>query len=407
MNLPHLVGIQLILYATLWALCARILVTERRAVLHYLAYAAAAGFAVMLISGRPSGPVWWTHTVASIANMLSLVAARRGVEVFLKVRARDLEHGVTAVLGSALFVWIGPDDASLRVALGAALAAAILLGAVWSCWKPLRREFGLRFSLMASVPLAAMLVINLDLGASALRGHVVAVEGTGMPQAITWTVTLVSAAAFNFLFLFLLGLRMHQRLHRLATQDPLTGLLNRRGMQAALQAEWRRSKRYQLPFAVISLDVDHFKRVNDQHGHDAGDRVLMAVSEVLRNHVRESDQVARMGGEEFLVLLPAARAETEGVALATRLRVQLNQVAVVTDAQVKIPVTASWGVSGVLPKDASQDDVLRRADEALYQGKRSGRDRVVLFGLQEIASGMGTAGTDAGALAGGFGDAGK
>jgi len=82
MNLPHLVGIQLFLYAALCALCARILVSERRAVLHYLAYALIAGAAILLISWRPDGPVWWTHTFSSVLNMLSLVLARRGVEVF-------------------------------------------------------------------------------------------------------------------------------------------------------------------------------------------------------------------------------------------------------------------------------------------------------------------------------------
>lgn len=404
MNLPHLVGIQLFLYAALWALCARILVSERRAVLHYLAYALIAGTAIVLISWRPDGPVWWTHTFSSVLNMLSLVMARRGVEVFLRARPRDFEHSLTAVLGAAVFAWIGPHDTSARVALGAGLAGAILLGAVWSCWRPLRREFGLRFTLMAAVPLAAMLLINVELGASALRGQVVPVEGSGMPQAITWTVTLVSAAVFNFLFLFLLGLRMHHNLHRLATQDPLTGLLNRRGMQAALQKEWKRGRRNGEPFAVISLDVDHFKRVNDQHGHDAGDRVLIAVAEVLKMHVRASDHVARMGGEEFLVLMPGAHAESDGVALAARLREALNRTEVMADAGVRIPVTASWGVSGILLQDASYEDVLRRADEALYQGKRSGRDRVVLLGLQDITTG-GTARTDAGKPAGRRGDA--
>jgi len=260
----------------------------------------------------------------------------------------------------------------------------------------------LRFTL-----LAAVLLINVELGVSAMRGEVVPVEGSGMPQAITWTVTLVSAAVFNFLFLFLLGLRMHHNLHRLATQDPLTGLLNRRGVQTALQKEWKRSRRLDEPFAVISLDVDHFKRVNDQHGHDAGDRVLMAVAEVLKAHVRATDHVARMGGEEFLVLMPGARAETDGVALAARLREALNLTVVTVEADVRIPVTASWGVSGILLQDASQEDVLRRADEALYQAKRSGRDRVVLFGLQDItASGSaGTTRTDAGPFPGRRGDA--
>ena len=404
MNLPHLVGIQLFLYAALWALCARILVAERRAVLHYLAYALAAGVAILLISWRPDGPVWWTHTFSSMLNMLSLVLARRGVEVFLQIRPRDLEHALTALLGSAMFVWVGPDDTSARVALGAGLAGAILLGVVWSCWRPLRREFGLRFTLMAAVPLAAMLLINVELGVSALQGHVVVVEGSGMPQAITWTVTLVSAAVFNFLFLFLLGLRMHHNLHRLATQDPLTGLLNRRGMQTALQKEWMRGKRYGDPFAVISLDVDHFKRVNDQYGHDAGDRVLIAVAEVLKSHARASDHVARMGGEEFLVLMPSAHAGTDGVALAARLREALNRTVVMAEVNTRIPVTASWGVSGILLQDASHEDVLRRADEALYQGKRSGRDRVVLLGLQDLTPGAGAGRTDASHAPGRRGD---
>jgi diguanylate cyclase (GGDEF)-like protein len=396
MNLPHLVGIQLFLYAVLWALCARILVTERRAVLHYLAYAAISGVSIMLISWRPLGPVWWTHTAASAAGLLGLVAARRGVELFLQVRPRELEHGLLAVLGTACLVWIGPDDASSRVGLVSALSGALMVGAVLSCWRALRREFGLRFSVMAAVPIVAMFVINVLLGLRAWSGQTLVAEGSGMPQAVTWTVTLVSAAAFNFLFLFLLGLRMHQSLHRLATQDPLTGLLNRRGMQTLLQSEWMRGKRYSAPFSVISLDVDHFKRVNDEHGHDGGDRVLVAVAAMLRQHVRETDHVARMGGEEFLVLMPGTRAEVEGVALATRLREALSRTPIAADTGARIPVTASWGVSGILPQDESADDVLRRADEALYQGKRSGRDKVVLFGLQDITPGDGAVRTEAG-----------
>jgi diguanylate cyclase (GGDEF)-like protein len=405
MNLPHLIGIQLFLYAALWALCARILVSERKAVRHYLLYALISGVSVLLISWRPVGPVWWTHTVASAAGLWGLVAARRGVEIFLRIKPRDLELGLAAVAGLVFLVWIGPNDNLGRIGLSAALSVALMVGAVLSCWRPLRKEFGLRFSLMASVPISAMLIVNVSLGWEALQGRVVAAEGAGTQQAVTWTITLISAAAFNFLFLFLLGLRMHQSLHRLATQDPLTGLLNRRGMQTQLQSEWMRAKRYGLPFSVISLDVDHFKRINDDFGHDAGDRVLVAVARVLSGEVRETDGIARMGGEEFLVLMPGTRAEVEGVALATRLRQVLNSTPVEVEAGLQVTVTASWGVSGILPQDSGAEDVLRRADEALYQGKRSGRDRVVLFGLQDITPSAGTVRTDAGLGPGLRGDA--
>lgn len=394
MNLPHLVGLQLILYAVLWALCALLLREDRRAVVHWMGYALVSGISVGLIGLRPDGPDWLTHTGSSVTNVLGLVLARRGAELFLRVPPRDLQHGAMAALGSLALVWIGPHEAAQRVGLASWLNAALIVGAVLSCWQALRREFGLRFCLATAVPVGAIFLINLKLGINALRGQVIHIEVPGLVQALTWSITLVSAAVFNFLFLFLLALRMQKGLHRLATQDALTGLLNRRGMQALVNPEWERSLRYSTTFALISLDVDHFKRVNDLHGHDAGDRVLLAVAQRLQATVRSSDQVSRMGGEEFLVLMPECRAEVEGVALAERLRAALNQTPVYAVPGTALRITASLGVAGVLPSDTSLDDVLRRADAAMYEGKRSGRDRVVLFASDDAARSAG--GADAG-----------
>ena len=406
MNLALLVGFQCLLYALLWAGASLWLRRELQSTLLWMGYALAAGAAFVLIGLRPHGPVWLTHTGSSVFHVLGLVFARYGVEIFLRVQPRHAEYWGILLLGSVAYVVIGPDNQASRIALTSLLSATLLLGGILSCWAPLRKEFGGRFGLVVAVPIAALLLVNIKLGWNALQGMAGPLEPGGAEQATVWSITLVAAAAFNFLFLFLLGTRMQRSLSRMATHDPLTGILNRRGMQSLLQAEWQRSQRYATPFAVISLDVDFFKRVNDTHGHDAGDRVLVAVASLLGKEVRDTDRVARMGGEEFLVLLPACRAEVEGQLLAQRLRNVLARTAVSLEQGDPLHVTASWGVAGTVGRDTSLEDLLRRADAALYQGKRQGRDCVVLWSddAQDVLP-AGAAGANAGPADGVVGQA--
>ena len=406
MNLALLVGFQSVLYALLWAGASLWLRRELQSTVLWMGYALAAGAAFILIGLRPHGPAWLIYTGASVCHVLGLGLARYGVEVFLRVRPRHAEYSFTLLAGAVAFVVIGPSDEASRIALTSLLSATLLLGAMLSCWSPLRAEFGGPFSLVVAVPIAALLLVNLKLGWNAHQGLAGRLDPAGAEQAMVWSVTLVAAAAFNFLFLFLLGTRMHRSLLRIATHDPLTGILNRRGMQSLLQAEWQRSQRYATPFAVICLDVDFFKRVNDTHGHDVGDRVLVAVASLLGEGVRDTDRVARMGGEEFLVLMPACRAEVEGQLLAQRLRNLLARTAVSIEPGGSLHVTASWGVAGTAGCDTSLEDLLRRADAALYQGKRQGRDCVVLWSAD--AQGIlpvSTAGTNTSAVDGVVGQA--
>ncbi len=397
MNSPLLVGLQSLLYAALWAASSLWLRQELRSTLLWMAYALTAGLSFVLIGLRPAEPVWLTYTLATACHVLGLAFARYGVELFFRIRPPKMEYLLMLFVGGAAFVVIGPYAEPPRIALASFLSASLILGAMRTCWGPLRKEFGLNFGVVAAVPISALLLVNLKFGWNALQGQTGQMDHAGAVQTVVWSVTLVAAAVFNFLFLFLLGTRMQRSLARMATHDPLTGILNRRGMQSLLHAEWQRSQRYGTPFAVISLDVDHFKRVNDTHGHDAGDKVLVAVAALLGKEVRDTDCVARMGGEEFLVLLPACRAEVEGVSLAQRLRVALGHTAVPLEHGAAIHVTASWGVAGPLAQDASVEGLLRRADAALYQGKRQGRDGVVLW-VADDAPGVslaGAAGADA------------
>ncbi len=162
------------------------------------------------------------------------------------------------------------------------------------------------------------------------------------------------------------------KIHELMLTDPLTGVANRRALNERLQVELQRCHRYERALGCILLDVDHFKTINDRHGHLIGDQVLQALAWLLRSAVRELDFVARYGGEEFVILLP----ETD-LAGATRFAERLRREI----AGLRVPrgpamITASFGVTACNPGD-SPDDLLRRADEALYAAKHDGRDRVV------------------------------
>jgi diguanylate cyclase (GGDEF)-like protein len=162
-------------------------------------------------------------------------------------------------------------------------------------------------------------------------------------------------------------------LRAMADTDPLTSLLNRRAMTdivARQEAHVRRGR----SLSFVLCDIDHFKRINDTRGHEAGDAVLKAVSEALRQSVREVDHLARWGGEEFLAVLPDTdHAGAEGV--AQRLRQAVEAIAVAIGE--RIPVSITLGVATVQAGE-SADQAIARADAALYAGKRSGRNRVVM-----------------------------
>jgi len=157
-----------------------------------------------------------------------------------------------------------------------------------------------------------------------------------------------------------------------ARTDPLTGLLNRRGLNERAEVELARARRDELPVSVIAFDIDHFKLINDQHGHDAGDRVLKLLGSMLSEQVRGSDIAARVGGEEFLVVLPGCD-EQQATAAAERARLKMARVAI-----ADVPnVTLSAGVA-TANEPAELEALTGQADCALYRAKQQGRNRTVL-----------------------------
>lgn len=213
-------------------------------------------------------------------------------------------------------------------------------------------------------------VLPVRLGALELGAIALSPGGRGVSRDDDEVLRLIAAELGG-------ALRMAALVHdtrRLAATDPLTGLMNRRAFLEAFEREHSRAVRHALPMTLVMVDVDHFKRVNDTHGHDAGDAVLRAVAASLARGARKSDLVARWGGEEFVLFLPQTGEAGARVA-SERLRRAIAELRPATPSGASVPVTASFGLaSATVPTPA--DELSSRADRALYVAKERGRNRV-------------------------------
>jgi diguanylate cyclase (GGDEF)-like protein len=215
--------------------------------------------------------------------------------------------------------------------------------------------------------------------------------GEGVVDVTDAVIAFVISALLAFslfgLSRLLLAIRSSQdQLTRLATTDPLTGLANRRYLLAELDREWQRIARTRQPLSVLMVDLDHFKAINDRYGHSAGDEVLVALASRCKRRLRTIDLCGRVGGEEFVVLLPETGADG-AMATAERLRAEVGSTPIAT-AGGSVRVTISIGVAvhdpravptGPAPDEAVErpaQELLQRADRALYRAKAEGRNRV-------------------------------
>ena len=170
--------------------------------------------------------------------------------------------------------------------------------------------------------------------------------------------------------------RLFDEVQRYATYDGLTNTYNRRHFMEQAQRAYDNARRFGHALTAMMLDVDHFKRINDRHGHHVGDQVLRVLADRCRSALRSVDLLGRYGGEEFAILLPGASEHSAATVLAERIRRKVAEEPIETD-DGKVRVTISIGVATIDEEMRSPEDLFKRADAALYEAKQAGRNRVV------------------------------
>ena len=230
--------------------------------------------------------------------------------------------------------------------------------------------------LLFAVLIGGICALNVAKCMQVLSGGLPALDMDSRFQMVFYAYMSFLATVLAPLIIWLLLRRLTDELRAAAVRDPLTRLLNRRGLTEGLQAHFR--ARTAGAAQLLIVDIDHFKRINDTHGHGMGDTVLCRVADCLRDTVRQGDLVCRMGGEEFVVLCLDTEA-AGAMRLAERLRAAIEAMVVPIDGrQEAIRCTVTIGVSHAFVGDDRLDRAMQQADTALYRGKAAGRNRVEL-----------------------------
>ncbi len=337
----------------------------------------ALGLAGLALRGMIPEPV--SIALSPTIVVAGLVLAIRGLRAFCGTAPQTLfAWSMTAVLFALmlLFTVAWPNFTARTVIISTAIVVIALSGALL-----LRRhalpgcEFSFRFTEYVFWAVAAM---------SGARGLFSLFDGTPdilVPGAFNTATFLFYG---GFICLTTLGVMwmeiefLQKDLQRLARYDSLTGLLNRGTFIAEFEREASRAQRAARALSLVLLDLDHFKMVNDRHGHPAGDQVLRSFADVLRASVRKHDMLGRYGGEEFVVLMPET-AKDVAVQVAARIRESIEEITFELAGQ-RVGVTVSGGVATHGVDGEGWDELLAAADAALYAAKNAGRNRIAMAG---------------------------
>jgi len=282
------------------------------------------------------------------------ITARRQAEAEIQARVHELEllHRLSFLDApdASIDALVARAEPILREALG---AREVMLSSPGRGFDP--------------PPLPGALKVRLHAGGRDLGAlHVVFDGEATRGAAILPTAAAQIAGAIE-------RARLVAELREQATRDPLTGVLNRRALFARLEIEIERAHRYGHPLSLLMLDLDHFKRINDDHGHPTGDAALVLAARTLASRLRATDAIGRFGGEEFVILMPETPLHM-AVGVADRMRMQLATAELVTEMG-RLFVTVSFGAAEYDGR-ATADELIACADAALYEAKAEGRDRV-------------------------------
>jgi diguanylate cyclase (GGDEF)-like protein len=314
-------------------------------------------------------PVWVAYTVLYVTGAVAAIAF-----ILLALRSRRWSEGPAYrfTLGCSAFfmlalVALSVVDSGSETDVAGLILGIVVVGSIYRA----------RYNYLATLIVAASALYVL--------GHVVVwrhVRLTGVLTAIVVTpygLYVAAAMEASRIDAFISRRKLNRQnrvLAHLSSTDPLTGVMNRRTMEQHLDVHMDEYRRYDEVFSLVILDIDRFKLINDTHGHDVGDDVLVGIAGLLRDSIRTSDKVARYGGEEFVLILPHTRAP-RAREVAERIR---RLMAEIRFSGADVTVTSSFGVTEVSPNDQDVRGLVRKADAALYEAKTTGRNRVSVAG---------------------------
>jgi diguanylate cyclase (GGDEF)-like protein len=373
---------QCLLAAGWWAAGRRLRLSSEPAK-HWSLFSGMSGLAALCPLLPLQWPPVWLVGMAASAVVVALLALSRGLDLFFKQPTRDRQYRLVGAISAAIILLpaLWPQSLAWNQQVLAALLGVVAVRAARPALIHTSREFGDPIAWLLALPLLGG-GLALAVLWSGLRPELDLNVGlTPADSLINRALMLAMMAAclmFVMMLAYLVMMRLVQRLRYLSSHDALTGLLNRRALEERLVRELKIFRRSHRSFAILLLDVDHFKRINDTWGHKAGDRALTQLARVLQATVREVDEVGRFGGEEFCALIRGA--DAAGAREAAE-RIRLAAMAIKPAPRAE-DMTISIGVMAV---DAPQwgqfniSQLLDRADRALYRAKHSGRNRVEMF----------------------------
>ncbi len=320
-------------------------------------------------------PDWLSIVVANTAMFLAVGCRLLGTQCFYGREPTSRLVLLFTVLGTAGVAWwsLVQPDYQARVALVAPLLAILYGMQLYLIARYADRHFGSYFFGGVMLVQTAVVVVRFVTNFTGQANYSSFYSGD-LVQSIYLAIYAFITMTLAVGFMMVATRRLHLELARVSNMDPLTDALNRRAFSDRYESEIRRIKRHDQAMSLLIMDLDHFKRINDKHGHAVGDSVLVHFSSTVTRLLRETDHFARFGGEEFVALLPETAA-AEAQLVAERICECLRQAGDM--GTTGIPrYTVSMGLAEMSRGDESLDSVVGRADAALYRAKMAGRDRL-------------------------------
>jgi diguanylate cyclase (GGDEF)-like protein len=383
-------GLMQAVLALVWLLGSWLIGDTRRAAVHWAGYAALSALSFVLLTtalhtpGRLSAEL--VRALGNLAGVVAILTLHRGIRLFVG-RPAGLRMYVVALAVVLLAAGIGvsPGGGSVRVIMTSTVLALLALAMCRDLIVHARDDLHLRWPLVLGMPMIfaavgfAFRAVRALLNPDSVASEMIRDSALNVGSALAY---IVLTLAFHATLMALVAARLTAQLRHRSRHDGLTGLLDRRAIDEALQAQIQRSRRTGETFSVLMLDLDHFKAINDRFGHAVGDHALKHVAGLLREVLREVDSLGRIGGEEFLAMMPGAALDAAGP-VAERVRERLAASPMMLDS-IPVPLSASIGMAQWSAPDEDASHLVGRADSALYAAKALGRDRVVAAGTEQL-----------------------